>query len=362
MKLIKLENASVHFPTKKGKRKGVVKAVDQVSLEIDQGEILAVVGESGCGKTTLGKLIAGIHKLNTGTFYFNGKDISKLHGNEKEAFRLGVQMVHQDSYAALNPNKTIYQSLSLPLIRHKIAKNQDEAAAILFEYFNEVGLNPPEIFLEKYPHQLSGGQRQRILLARALSVEPKLIVADEPVSMVDVSLRISLLNLMARMNKKHNISFIYITHDLSTARYIAKHGKILVMYLGKLIERNTIQEAIDDPKHPYFQALISAVPEANPDRRSEFQKQLPLRSLDMPDMLDLPPGCNFTPRCPYYQELCTREVPSLRKVGSGDVACHFAENLERIEEVIDPNPIMPVGGGDEVSEVPEHPDTPELQS
>lgn len=327
MSLIKLENASVHFPAKSGRQKGLIKAVDDVSLTVESGEILAVVGESGCGKTTLGKLIAGVYKTQTGRYLYNGKDVSKLRGAEKKQFRLGVQMVHQDSYAALNPNKTIYQSLSLPILKHRIAKNQQEAVELLFEYLNEVGLNPPELFLEKYPHQLSGGQRQRILLARALSVKPKVIVADEPVSMVDVSLRISLLNLMARMNKRYGISFIYITHDLSTARYIAAHGKILVMYMGRLIERNNIQHAIENPAHPYFQALISAVPEANPDRRSDFQTQLPLKSLDMPNLLDLPSGCNFNPRCPYARKLCTQETPLLRPFGEGEVACHYAGEL-----------------------------------
>lgn len=328
MTLVTLRNASKYFQSRNRKAKGFIKAVDDVNLEIKQGEIIAVVGESGCGKTTLGKVIAGVHPLTSGTYEFQGKDISRLRGQEKKEFRLGVQMVHQDSYAALNPNKTIFQSLSLPLIRHRIVKNHTEAVDVLFQYFNEVGLNPPEIFLEKYPHQLSGGQRQRILLARALSVRPKLIVADEPVSMVDVSLRISLLNLMAKMNKDHNISFIYITHDLSTARYIASNGKILVMYLGQVIEHNKITEAISDPKHPYFKALISAVPHADPSKKAEFREPLPLKSLEMPDMLDLPEGCYFEPRCLYSQKKCLEEQPKLRSLDQGGlVRCHFAEQI-----------------------------------
>lgn len=328
MSLIELKNANVSFATK-GKKKGMVGALVGMNLSIEEGEIIAVVGESGCGKTTLGKVITDIYKPTEGEIQYFGKDIRKLSKKEYEEYRLGVQMVHQDSYAALNPNKTIAQSLILPLLRHKLAKNSNEALQILFEYFNEVGLNPPEMFLEKYPHQLSGGQRQRVLLARALSVKPKLIVADEPVSMVDVSMRISLLNLMAKMNQKYKISFVYITHDLGTARYIAAHGKIMVMYLGRLIESNKIQEAISNPMHPYFQALVSAVPEADPSRRSEYVRKLPLRSLDMPDLLNLPKGCKFHPRCPYYSDLCMQEEPRLRELNGGIVACHHVEVIKK---------------------------------
>lgn len=325
--LIEVKNAGVAFPTGTGRKKQPIQALTGMNLTIGAGEIIAVVGESGCGKTTLGKMIAGIHRPTEGQVLYKGKDIWKLRGREFHEYRMAVQMVHQDSYAALNPNKTIFQSLSLPLLQHRIAKNNREALQILTDMLNEVGLNPPEIFLEKYPHQLSGGQRQRILLARALSVNPKLIVADEPVSMVDVSLRISLLSLMARMNEKYQVSFLYITHDLGTARYIAAHGRIVVMYLGRMIETNNIREAIERPMHPYFHALISAVPEANPKLRSEYAMQLPLRSLDMPNLLDLPSGCKFHPRCPYFKEICTKEEPALREVNGGLVACHRAEEV-----------------------------------
>ncbi len=329
MTLMELKNVSMLFKSE-GKSKGEIGAVVDVNLDIGEGEIIAVVGESGCGKTTLGKMIVGVHEPSKGEILFKGKNIKTLNKKEFKEYRLGVQMVHQDSYAALNPNKTIFQSLSLPLFQHKLAKNNQEAVKILTEYFKEVGLTPPEQFLEKYPHQLSGGQRQRILLARALSFRPKLIVADEPVSMVDVSLRISLLDLMTRMNKKYKISFVYITHDLGTARYIASHGRIVVMYLGRMIETNTIAEAIKEPKHPYFHALISAVPEANPNNRSEFVEKLPLRSLDMPSLLDLPSGCKFHPRCPYFTEKCIEEEPILREFQGGRVACHHAEKVLEI--------------------------------
>lgn len=326
MSLMNIQNTSMVFKSR-GKNKGTICAVSDINLDIKEGEIIALVGESGCGKTTLGKMIAGVHKPTNGKILYKGKDIYSLSAAEFKDYRLGVQMVHQDSYAALNPNKTIYQSLSLPLFQHKIAKNDNEAIKILSNLFNEVGLNPPEQFLEKYPHQLSGGQRQRTLLARALSVKPRLIVADEPVSMVDVSMRIALLDLMSRMNDKYKISFVYITHDLGTARYIAANGRIIVMYLGKIIEMNGIIDALHLPMHPYFKALVAAVPEADKDNDNGFGNKLPLRSLDMPDLLNLPDGCRFHPRCPYYDEICERTEPELAEMNGGMVACHKAETL-----------------------------------
>lgn len=328
MSLLKVENTSMYFDNRV-KKKEKVCVLSDIDLEISEGEIVAVVGESGCGKTTLGKMIVGLHKPTKGKIVYRGKDISNLKKAEFKDYRLGVQMVHQDSFAALNPNRTIFQSLSMPLLQHKIAKNKEEAEKILREYFEEVGLVPQEQFLYKYPHQLSGGQRQRILLARALSVKPKLIVADEPVSMVDVSLRISLIDLMTKMNKKYNISFIYITHDLATARYIAKNGRLVVMYLGKVVELNTIYDAIDNPKHPYFHALLAAVPESIGTRRKSGSNGLPLRTLDMPSIMNPPSGCKFHTRCPYYTEKCEKEEPELVEYKGGYVACHYVEEIEQ---------------------------------
>ena len=325
MDVLTVKDMGISFDsrTKKGEK---VKILQNINLSVREGEIVALVGESGCGKTTLGKAMVGIHTPTTGAILYRGKDIAKLSKKEFMEYRLGVQMVHQDSFAALNPNRTIFQSLSLPLLHNKIAKNGKEAETVLNEYFTEVGLTPPDQFLYKYPHQLSGGQRQRILLARALSVKPKVIVADEPVSMVDVSLRIALIDLMTRMNQKYNISFVYITHDLATARYVAKDGRLAVMYLGKIVELNNIREAIDNPKHPYFQALIAAVPSHFGLGKSEM-KDLPLRSLDMPSVNNPPSGCSFHTRCPYYRELCEKEAPQLREFGGGMIACHYEEDL-----------------------------------
>ncbi len=324
--IISVDHMGISFASRT-KKNQQVKILQDINLSINEGEIVALVGESGCGKTTLGKTIVGLYTPTEGTVSYQGKDISKLTGKDFTEYRLGVQMVHQDSFAALNPNRTIFQSLSLPLMQNKIARNKKEAEDVLREYFTEVGLTPPEQFLYKYPHQLSGGQRQRILLARALSVRPKVIVADEPVSMVDVSLRIALIDLMTRMNQKYRISFVYITHDLATARYVAKDGRLAVMYLGRIVELNNIRKAIDDPKHPYFKALIAAVPSHIGIGKSEM-KDLPLRSLDMPSVNNPPSGCSFHTRCPYYKDRCEKEVPVLRDYNGGMIACHFAEEVD----------------------------------
>ncbi|NLO83094.1 MAG: ABC transporter ATP-binding protein [Clostridiales bacterium] len=326
--LLELKNVSIEFESNSGffRKKRNVKAVSNVNLEVKAGEILAVVGESGCGKTTIGKMITGIYKPTSGQVLFDGKDIWNLSKREYYEYRKSVQMVHQDSYAALNPARTIFQSLSAPLLHHKLAKNVEEARRKLEELFMLVGLTPSEQFLDKYPHQLSGGQRQRILLARAISVRPRLIVADEPVSMVDVSLRISLLDLMADMNKKFNIAFIYITHDLATARYIASNGRIAVMYLGKIVEVGNLEQILSRPRHPYLQALLSAVPIPNP-RVARNAKPLPLKSPDMPDPANPPAGCRFNPRCPYAEEICTQKEPVLNELDGEMVACHMIERI-----------------------------------
>ncbi len=323
MKLIEMKSVDKLFP---GPKKSFIKVLDKVDFHVEPGEIVSVVGESGCGKTTLGKLITDIYKPSAGQILFEGTDLRTLAKDRKAYFkyRLAVQMIHQDSYAALNPNKTILHSMSAPLLQHKLVKDSHELVSTLEDILGEVGLNPPWQFLDKYPHQLSGGQRQRILLARALLLRPKLIVADEPVSMVDVSLRISLLDLMNRVKNKYGISFVYITHDLATARYISQNGRIAIMYLGEIVEENYIEEALKNPKHPYFHALLASAP--NP-YKSIAMKDLPLKSIEVPSLLALPSGCRFHTRCPHSRELCEKEAPLLRSCGTGRVACHFAEDI-----------------------------------
>lgn len=330
--LLETENLRMQFKSGRGllRRKATVNAVDGVNIRLDSGEILAVVGESGCGKTTLGRLVVGLLRPTSGTIRFKGNDIHALRGEARAAYRKGVQMVHQDSYAALNPARSIFQSLSVPLLHHKLVRNKAAARARLEELLTLVGLVPPDQFLDKYPHQLSGGQRQRLLLARALSVQPDLIVADEPVSMVDVSLRISLLDLMSEMNRRFNIAFIYITHDLATARYIAAHGRIAVMYPGKVVETGNLNTVLARPRHPYLQALLAAVPIPDP-RVARAMKDLPLKSLDMPDPTNPPPGCRFHPRCLYAQDACSEQEPCLTALDGEMVACHYAETVPQWE-------------------------------
>ncbi len=324
--IVSLKNVSVTFQRGLLLRKVKIRAVVNTSLDIEEGKILALVGESGCGKTTLGKVMVGLLKPSSGQVLYRGKDIWKMSRDEFREYRRNAQIVHQDSYAALNPVRTIYHSLSAPFYHYRLARNRRQARDRVAELLYRVGLTPPEQFIDKYPHQLSGGQRQRVVLARAVSLRPKLIVADEPVSMVDVSLRLSLLDLMHELNQEFGIAFLYITHDLATARYFVKGGRIAVMYLGQLVEMGRLGEIVARPRHPYLQALLSAVPVPDP-RLARTKRPLPLRSIEFPDPTKPPGGCRFHPRCPYAEEICAREIPALRPLNGSFVACHMAERI-----------------------------------
>jgi len=327
--LIDLQHVNVTFG-KRGlfRQTEGVQAVVDVSLQIREGEILALVGESGCGKTTLGRVIVGLQRLTSGLMLWRGQDIQSMSRNDFLDYRLGVQIVHQDSFAALNPVRTIMQTLSAPLRQHGIARNAREAREKTAHLLETMGLTPAEMFLEKYPHQLSGGQRQRVVLARALSAEPKVIVADEPVSMVDISLRLSLLNLMSELNTQRGLAFLYITHDLATARYFAQRGRIVVMYLGDVVEVGPLGHVLERPRHPYLQALLSAVLVPDP-KISRQRRELPLTSLELPDPSNPPPGCRFHTRCPHVQPVCSQERPPLAAISEDDhlVSCHFWNEL-----------------------------------
>ena len=325
MKLIEVKNLKVYFTVRPSifSKKKIVKAVDGVDLSIGEGEILTLVGESGCGKTTLGKAIAGLVKPTSGKILFKGKDLTELSKREFLEYRRSVQIVHQDPYASLNPTKSVFQILSFPLVRWRIVKSRSELRDKVKELLELVGLTPPEEFINKYPHQLSGGQRQRVAIARAISVNPKVIVADEPITMIDVSLRLGILDLMLDLRKRLGTAYLFITHDFGAARYFSAKGggKIAVMYLGKIIEMGPAEEVIFNPLHPYTQALLSAVPVPDPEI-SRKKKPLKLRSLDIPSPLNLPPRCKFHTRCPYYMSRCAKEEPPLIEVKSQHyVAC-----------------------------------------
>jgi len=334
MALIELKNVSRTF----GKGDERVVAVDNVSFAIEEGEVLCLVGESGCGKSTTGKIVAGLLKPTRGQVFFDGQDISAMDKESFRNYRHAVQIIHQDPYASLNPTQTVRQMITRPLLRHHKVKGRKEAEARAIELLEIVDLTPATDFMNKYPHQLSGGQRQRVSVARALTVEPRFIVADEAVSMVDVSIRVSLLNMLSRLQEEFNVTFLFITHDLALAKYFAWEGRISVMYLGRIVEDGPTRRVIMDPRHPYTQALLSAVPEADPDL-ARRKKRMQLRSADIPSLLDLPPGCTFHPRCPYFVEgVCDGEVPQLVHIPEGGrVACPVRKDvsIQLIEETPD---------------------------
>ena len=320
-KLIELDRVSRTFDV--GRQK--IRAVDNVSLAIEEGHILCLVGESGCGKTTTGRLIAGLLRPTEGRVLFQGKDIWTMGHRDFKRYRRAVQIIHQDPYASLNPAHTVYKIISAPLLRHGLAANREEARAKVVELLEIVDLTPAQDFLDKYPHQLSGGQRQRVSVARALTVNPKFIVADEAVSMVDVSIRAGLLNMLSQLREQFGVTLLFITHDLALAKYFAWEDTIAVMYMGNIVEIAPTPQLIDDPLHPYSQALLAAIPEADP-YLTRNKPRVQLRSLDIPSLLNLPPGCRFHPRCPAFVEgLCDRETPELIHLGDGRyVACHKA--------------------------------------
>ncbi|NPA96148.1 MAG: ABC transporter ATP-binding protein [Crenarchaeota archaeon] len=324
--LIEVRNLRIYFPIRKGFLGPVqyVKAVDGVNLRLYDGSVLTLLGESGCGKTTLGKTIAGLYRPTAGEVLFRGKNIWRLSSSEFMIYRRSVQIVHQDPYAALNPTKTVFTILATPLKRWGIARTRSELVERVSKLLELVGLTPPEDFLYKYPHQLSGGQRQRVVIARAISVNPKLIVADEPITMIDVSLRLGILDLMLELREKMGTAYLFITHDFGAARYFSAKGggRIAVMYLGKIVEIGPAEEIIKNPMHPYTQTLISAVPVPDPEI-SRKKKPIQLRSLDIPSPVNPPKGCRFHDRCPFYIEgLCDKEEPPLTEVKPlHEVAC-----------------------------------------
>ena len=323
MSLIELRDVTRVFETPLG----AVTAVDRVSLAFEAGEVLCLVGESGCGKTTTGRLLAGLLRPTSGRLLFEGRDAWRAQGAERARFRRAVQLVHQDPYASLNPSRTVFQTLAAPLERHGRARGRTAVVAAATELLERVGLTPAADLLEKYPHQLSGGQRQRVSIARALTVAPRVIVADEAVSMVDVSIRVSLLNLLLSLRDEFGTSIVLITHDLAVARYFARRGRIGVMYLGRVVELAAAETLVADPAHPYASALVGAIPEADP-RVTRAKERAALRSADVPNLLALPRGCTFHPRCPRSEPgLCDVRPPELLPIPDPErreVACHVA--------------------------------------
>lgn len=317
--LIELEHVSRTFAA--GRQQ--ITAVDDLSLRIEQGETVCLVGESGCGKTTTGKLIVGLLRPSAGRIRFQGHDIAALRGADALRYRLGVQLIHQDPYASLNPAQRIFEILAAPLRRHKLTQGESATRQRVRELLEWVDLASADDLLDKFPHQLSGGQRQRVAIARALTVMPSFLVADEAVSMVDVSIRISLLNTLARLKQKIGLAVLFITHDLALAKHFAWEGRIGVMYLGRLVELAPAPLLVAHPQHPYTQALLAAIPEPDPDL-ARRKPRIELRSNDIPSLLHKPGGCPFHPRCPRFEgERCAHDVPALTPLADGSaVACH----------------------------------------
>jgi len=316
--LLNLDGVRVWYTVRKGLFTSplYVKAVDGVSLTLDRGRALALIGESGCGKTTLGKAMLRLVRLREGRVIFDGVDITDLPEKRLRWFRRRAQMIFQDPYSSLDPMHPILYSLEEPLMIHGIG-DEDERHERVYKALEEVKLTPPEDFLPKFPHMLSGGQRQRASIARALVLEPELIVADEPVTMLDASVRAEILLLLREIQMRHKVAFLYITHDVSTAKYLAQEAA--VMYAGKIVEMGPFKKILLEPLHPYTKALLEAIPDPDPKNRFVLRKTVPG---EPPNLISPPPGCRFHPRCPMATDICRREEPKLREMGGRLVACH----------------------------------------
>jgi peptide/nickel transport system ATP-binding protein len=325
--LVELENLKLYFPIKSGvvldRHVGDVRAVDDVSLKIRRGETLGLVGESGCGKSTVGRTILRLYKPTAGRIVFDGRDITELGEGELRPLRRRMQMVFQDPFASLNPRHSVGRIIGEPLRTHDLA-NRREAAARVRDLLGTVGL--PADAANRYPHEFSGGQRQRIGLARALAVNPDFIVADEPVSALDVSIQAQMINLFEQLQEEFELTYLFIAHDLAVVRHIS--DRIAVMYLGSVVEVSPAAELYDNPLHPYTISLLSAVP--IPDPVVEKQRESILLAGDVPSPANPPPACRFHTRCPYVQPTrCRDEVPPLRTLATGhEVACHWAEEIK----------------------------------
>ena len=305
---LEITDLKTHFPVERGivfrHQVATVKAVDGVSLKLRKGEILGLVGESGCGKSTLGRTILQLITPTAGAVVLAGKNLAKLKGHELRRARADFQIIFQDPYASLNPRMTVFDTLAEAIQAHKDIP-RDEMPRRVGELLEKVGLSPRA--LKKYPHEFSGGQRQRIAIARALAVEPKLIVADEPVSALDVSIQAQIINLLAKLSREMELTLIFISHDLSVVKHIS--DRIAVMYLGKIVELGPAEKVFGRPLHPYSKALVSAVPIPDPER--EKKRERIILSGDPPSPINPPSGCPFHPRCPYAIPDCARVVPAL---------------------------------------------------
>ncbi len=320
MSLLEVQNLKVHFPVQNGlfgRRKEFVRAVDGVGFSVEPAETVGLVGESGCGKTTLGRAAIRLVEPAAGRIFFEGEDIGALRGTELRARRRRFQMVFQDPYGSLDPRFTVGDIIGEALDIHRLADGPVARLRRVEELLKDVGLDPSHA--RRFPHEFSGGQRQRIGIARALAVEPRLVVCDEPVSALDVSVQAQIINLLQDLQRDRGIAFLFVAHDLAVVRHISR--RILVMYLGRIVESGESKSLCRAPKHPYTQALLSAVPVVDPDSKHRRV----LLAGDVPSPIHPPGGCPFHPRCPVAEPVCKTEAPVLRQAGPGrEVACHLA--------------------------------------
>jgi len=325
--ILQVEDLQKYYPVEKSfleklfaRNKHFVRAVDHVSFKVRRGEIFTLAGESGCGKTTTGKLVLKLFQPTGGRIIFDDDDITKLKGEELRTLRRKMQMIFQDPYASFNPRMRIGDAVGHPLQIHGLADGEAKSKKV-YQVLERVGLSPAKKFAELYPHQMSGGQRQRAAMARSLILQPEFIVADEPVSMIDVSLRTSIIDLMLDLRRDFGLTYLFITHDLAIAKYIS--DRIAVMYLGKIVELGDKNAIFNNPLHPYTKALLAAIPVPNPERK---RKETELIG-DVPSAVNIPSGCRFHTRCRYCQDACSQKEPELVEVSPNHlVACDMTKN------------------------------------